>query len=282
MLIGVVSGLSALGSGLICYWTDSFSSYRWAWLLPVSFVGIFIFLALVWCLIMIIMTLLVDVEKEQKEDNWYYRTFANLTFQALVPILRVHIRVEGREKLPKDGRFMLVCNHLNDSDPILLLWAFQKSQLAFISKKENLTRFIIGAFMHRVLCQPVNRENDREALKSIIRCINLLKEDKVSIGVFPEGYCSPDGLLHSFRSGVFKIAQKAQVPIVVCTVRGSRHLFRKVRHLQPAYPEIHLLDVLTVDQFQGMSTVEIANKVHAMMAEDLGPDLVCQEENTQP
>ena len=35
--------------------------------------------------------------------------------------------------------------------------------------------------------QMLNRENDREALKTIVTCIRLLKDDEVSIGVFPEG-----------------------------------------------------------------------------------------------
>ena len=281
MLIGVFSGLSAAGSALICYLTGSFDGYRWIWLLPVLFVGIFVLLALIWAIVMLIMSKLVDMEKEQQEDDWFYRTYADLTFRAIIPLMRIHIRKVGTEKLPKDGRFMLVCNHLHESDPILLLWAFNKSQLAFISKRENDSRFIIGPFMHKVMCQPINRENDREALKTILRCIQLLKEDKVSIGVFPEGYCSLDYKLHPFRNGVFKIAQKAQVPIVVCTIRDTQDIFRNMRRWKPSYPEIHLLDVLTPEQLQGCSTAEIANRVYTMMAEDLGPERVYKEEQPE-
>ena len=37
--------------------------------------------------------------------------------------------------------------------------------------------------MHKILCQRVNRENDREALKTILKCIDILKKDKASIGM---------------------------------------------------------------------------------------------------
>ena len=45
--------------------------------------------------------------------------------------------------------------------------------------------------------------------------------------------------------------------------------------------EMRLLDVIPTEDIQGKTTVEIADRVHAMMAADLGPELVAEcEENT--
>jgi 1-acyl-sn-glycerol-3-phosphate acyltransferase len=55
----------------------------------------------------------------------------------VLPILRIRIRKNGLEKMPENGRFLLVANHCNDSDPIILMRVFGKYQLSFISKKEN-------------------------------------------------------------------------------------------------------------------------------------------------
>ena len=52
--------------------------------------------------------------------------------------------------------------------------------------------FVVGKFMHKILCQMIDRDKDRPALRVILKCIQLIKEDKVSIGVFPEGYTSKD------------------------------------------------------------------------------------------
>ena len=171
----------------------------------------------------------------------------------------------------------MVCNHINDLDPVTLLAYFKKSQLAFISKRENTTMFMVGKFMHKLMCQLINRENDREALKTILTCIRLIQEDEVSVAVFPEGYTSMDGKLHPFRSGVFKIAQKAKVPIVVCTLQNTNKVFANIRKLKPTDVHLHLLGVIPAEELVGVSAVEIGNRVHAMMAEDLGPDLVLQE-----
>ncbi len=274
MLLGIISALSALTAFLICVGADAFSGFSWLWVLSLGFFGTFVALILLWFLLLVVMSAAVDVKKPQKKDNRFYRTVIHWTADALITLLRVKITTQGTEKLPKDGRFLLVCNHLNDVDPVILLTVFRKSQLAFISKRENDQKFIIGPFLHRILCQPINRENDREALKTILKCVELLKEDQVSVGVFPEGYVSLDRLLHPFRAGVFKIAQKAGVPIVVCTLRDSHQVLRNARKLKPSQVEVHLLDVIPAEQLKGVPTVQIAERVHAMMAEDLGPENV--------
>ena len=98
----------------------------------------------------------------------------------------------------------------------------------------------------------------------------FIKDDKASIAVFPEGYTSRDGKLHTFRSGVFKIAQKANVPIVVCTIQNSQYVFRNARHLKPTDVYLHLLTVIPAEEVQSSNTVELAERIHDMMAADLG------------
>ena len=274
MLLGILSALSALIAFLLCAFKDGFYHFRWLWMLPVGFFGSFIVLVILWLVMVVIMSLVVDIHKEQKKNNGFYRTVMHWSADALVTLLRINIVATGTEKLPKDGRFLLVCNHIYDFDPVVLMTVFRKSRLAFISKRENSEKFIIGPFLHKMLCQPVNRENDREALKTILHCVDILKEDKASIGAFPEGYVSLDRMLHPFRPGVFKIAQRAEVPIVVCTLQGTHNILPNVKKLKPATVQVHLLDVIPAEELKGVTTVQIANRVHDLMAADLGPENV--------
>ncbi len=278
MLLGSVSVLSLCLSALLCFFTNAFDSLCWLWLLPAGFLGAFLLLAGIWFALLYFMAKAVDTEREQTTDSPFYRWVITATINALVTFLRIRVDSEGLSKIPTDGRFLLVCNHLHDTDPLILLRAFPKSQLAFISKRENDAKFIVGPFLRKILCQPINRENDREALKTILKCISLIKEDTVSIGVFPEGYCSKDHLLHPLRSGVFKIAQKANVPIVVCTVQGTHHIFHNMMKLKPSYVQLHLVDVIPAASLAGRTAVDIAHEVHSIMAKDLGPALVLPEE----
>ena len=269
--------LSLLGALGFCGAAGGFAGYGWLWMLPTGFAGSFLTIALVIFLTLWISCLLVDTKKKQEKDNPYYRWLLGFMADVAVWFLRMRVHSKGLEKMPKEGRFLLVCNHINDLDPVLLLSIFKKKQLAFISKRENDQKPFVGELMHKTMCQLINRENDREALKTIINCVKLIQEDQVSIAVFPEGYTSMDGLLHPFRNGVFKIAQKAEVPIVVCTVQNTNQVFRNAKKLKPTEVHLHLLAVIQPEEFAGITTVELGNRIHAMMAEDLGPDLVLKE-----
>ena len=245
-----------------------------------TFVGSVVGLMLLTFLFLWAACAVVDISKPQEHDSRFYRVLSNLIIEAVMMIARVHVHTEGLENTPKEGRFLLVCNHLNDSDPALLLHFFRNSQLAFISKKENSTMFIVGKIMHKILCQMINRENDREALKTILKCIQLIKDDEVSVAVFPEGGIKENNLLNPFRPGVFKIAQKANVPIVVCTLWGSQNVFKNFAKLKPTDVDLHLVSVIPAEELKGVTAVDISNRVHAMMAADLGEERVYHEQNT--
>ena len=280
MLIGIVSLLSVAAAVGVCLSSGAFGSFAWLWVLPVSFAGSFLALAVLYFLFFWLMCAIVRMDEPQEKESPFYRTLANLTVEALIPIASVRLHTQGFENIPKQGRFLLVCNHIHDTDPVVLLHLFRKHQLAFISKRENDKKFLVGKILHKLQGQPINRENDREALKTILNCVQLLKNDKASVAVFPEGYTSLDGLLHPFRSGVFKIAQKANVPIVVCTLRNTRYIFKNAPRLKRTDVYAHLLAVIPAEELKGVTATDIGNRVHALMAQDLGPELVLPEETT--
>ena len=277
MLLISIAVISLLAGMLVCYGCGAFLTNTWLWLMPVSFLGIALGLLALGFAGLMVMCKLVDQSVPQEEDNKFYRIVANLIIEAAFPVLRIHVKKSGLEKVPAEGRFLLVCNHCNNSDPIILLKCLRKSQLAFISKRENSTMFVIGPMMHKLQCQLINRENDREALKTILKCIEILKEDKASIGVFPEGGINDDLKFHHFRPGVFKIAQKTKVPIVVCTLKNTKDVVDNILRYKRSDVELSVLQVVQPEEFEGVTTVELANRIHKIMADDLGPDEVAQD-----
>lgn len=267
LLRGITCASAVLGSAI------AFATDLPGWQCLLLALGAWLVLALLAFLFLWAVCLRVDLAQEQESDSRFYRAVMNLYIEALKTLVGIRLTVTGGEKLPTEGRFLLVCNHLFLADPALLLNAFPQAQLAFITKKENQQMFIVGKLMHKILCQPLDRDNDRAALKTILKCIQLLKEDKVSIGVFPEGYTSKDCKLHPFRAGVFKIAQKANVPIVVCTVRNTRQIFKNLAKLKKTDVPLHLVDVIPVEQIQGKTTGEISDMVYEKMIADLGEEV---------
>lgn len=272
MLLKMILLLSALISLGICFLTESFAALGWLWVLPVSFLGAFLVLLLAAFLFLYILCKRVDTSVSQEHDDPFYRKVTYLYCEAICTLLRMKVHTVGLEKTPANGRFLLVCNHLFELDPVVLYAYFQKSQLAFISKRENNTMFMVGNLMHRLMAQLINRENDREALKTILKCIDLIKQDEVSIAVFPEGYISKDHHLMKLRSGALKIATKAKVPIAVCTIQGTDKVVGNLKRLRSTPIELHLIDVIAAEELQGRTAVDIGEQIYQMMAQDLGPD----------
>lgn len=240
--------------------------------LLLTFAGCYLGLTLLAFLVLLAVCATVDLSKPQEHDSLLYRKIMDLYIEALIHLVRVRVHTSGLEKTPKEGRFFLVCNHLFVADPGIVLNCFRNSQLSFISKKENSDMFVVGKFMHKIMCQMIDRDNDRAALKTIIKCIQLIKDDEVSICAFPEGYTSRDNKLHPFRSGVFRIPQKADVPIVVCTIQGTREIFKNLAKFRHTDVYLHLVDVIPAEELKGQTATQISDRVHAMMEEDLGPD----------
>ena len=220
---------------------------------------------------------LVDFEKPQETDAPFYRWLVYHYSKALIDLLQIRIHTEGLEKLPQGERFLLVCNHQHEADPGVIMYYLYRSQLVFIAKQESKDMPIMGKLMYKLRAQFINRENDRQGLRVILNCIDLMKRDEASIAVFPEGGVKIEGKLSPFRPGVFKMALKANVPIVVCTIRNTQFVLRQGLKLKPTDVHFHLLDVVRPEQFAGMKTTEIADLVHKMMADDLGPDFWLEE-----
>lgn len=234
--------------------------------------GAFLLLLLAALAVLAIACAVVDYDVPQEEDSTFYRKLAGVYIEFLIGALRVRVHPRGMEQKPTEGRFLLVCNHLFDADPGIVLHYFKDSQLAFISKKENRRLPFVGKVMHKLQCQLLDREDDRQALRVILKCVELIKQDKCSIAVFPEGYCAKDNKLHPFRPGVFKIAMKTKVPIVVCTITGTRSIIPNVLKLKPSDVDFHLVRVIQPEEYAGMKTTELSDMVHDLMAKDLGED----------
>ena len=275
MLFSFITGVSVFLAGFL--WARLDLAF---WMIPVIAAGSWLALLLAAFLILLISCAVVDVKKPQEHDSPYYRKVMEIVIEALVSVVRVRIRTTGLENTPRDGRFLLVCNHQSIADPAILLHCFRRSQLAFISKKENEDMFIVGKVMHKTMSQLINRENDREALKTILKCIQLIKDDEVSIGVFPEGGIKEEGKLAHFRSGVFKIAQKANVPIVVCTLKNSADVLPNFFKLKPTNVQMDLLGVIPAEELKGRTAVDVGEQVYGMMIANLGESFRPDSEQT--
>ncbi len=240
-------------------------SFSW-WLVPVLFVGIFLLFFILQACLLVALILFTPKRKDGvfKEEK-LFRLTVKLTLPIIITLARVKIKTQGLEQFPENKNVLLVCNHQFDFDPVIIFNCLPNVSFSFIGKKDILTekKFIAKA-MRRLSCLFIDRENDREAAKTIINAIKYLKEDKCSVGLFPEGYCSKDCELLPLRNGSLKIALKSKVPVAVCVINNTREIpkrmFRKKTEV-----DFRLLEVIEPKFYENMSTSELGDYIHNKM-----------------
>lgn len=258
--------LSALGAGLLA---PRLAQGGWAVLAGLGlFAGFFLALLLLFFLLICFFSLFVDMSKPQEKYSRFYGFLADQLIALALVFSGIHIHTKGMELVPRDQVFLLVSNHIADLDPVVFLHQMPWARLGFVSKRENEKIPIFSRYMHRIQCQSINRENDREALKTILRTAEILREGEHSMGVFPEGYESKSGELLPFRNGAFKIAQRARVPIVVAVLRGTKKMMKNMFRRRSDV-DMEILGVVPAEELAGVSTKEIGDRIHAMMEKAL-------------
>lgn len=261
----IISAISALFALL----DNLFNPLKLLWAVPTAFVSTYISLILLFCLILVIEILLTDVNKPIKHSSKAFRYLIEQLLRIAVPLLSVKIHATGLSKVPTDSRFLLVSNHLHDFDPAIFMYCLPKSELAFVGKKEIYSDMtFIAKAMHRLNGMPIDRENNRNAVLTINEAAEKIKSDTVSVGIFPEGYCSLSGELLDFRNGAFKIAKKAHCPIVVATLKNTKQIVKNMfRRKTDVYLDI--LEVIPTDTVDKLSTAELGEKIHKLMSDNL-------------
>lgn len=258
----IIAAAAAAASCLSAGW----AGWELLLLLPV-FIAYFAALLLLYVLFLGLISLFVDRKKPQDRVVPFFRLGVICTVGLINALFRIRIHTEGFEKLP-EGRWLYVSNHRAAFDATAGCWALRKHGVAFIMKPAIMKIPIANKFLHKACFMDIDRENDREALKTIIKATQLVKSGETSIAVYPEGTRNPEGHgLLPFRNGVFKIAQRAKVPVVVATVKNSENVVKNFPW-RPTDVYLKVCRVITPEEMEGLNTNEIGEEARKCMMQE--------------
>lgn len=136
----------------------------------------------------------------------------------------VRVRVEGLQHVHPDNTTIYCVNHQSAMD-IPVLFKSLPVQFRFVAKRSLFNIPFMGWHLRRSGHIPVDPDRPREALKSMKKAAQEIREGK-SVLLFPEGHRSRSGELLPFKSGSFYIAILAGVPIVPITLNGTSHVLK--------------------------------------------------------
>ena len=130
------------------------------------------------------------------------------------------LKVEGKEWVPPGGPLIIVCNHLSNADPPMLVGTIPR-RLRFMGKRGLFANPIAALFFSGMGVHPVDRSQaDIAALRW---ATNMLKQDQAII-LFPEGTRSRSGQMSRGKPGVAYVATKSQALILPVAITGTENM----------------------------------------------------------
>lgn len=167
-----------------------------------------------------------DVKESRK---MIYKRLQQLS-KNLVKSAAIELEVRGLENLPKEGPALYMATHKSVFDIIILLSIIEDPSI-FVGKKEVAKMPFVNKWFDALGCIYLDREDKRQALKSIIQGIEELKSGQ-SVVIFPEGTRSMSNEILPFKEGCFKLATKTQVPIIPIALSNTYKIFEEKRRIQ--------------------------------------------------
>lgn len=269
MFIKLFAVLAVLIETLLCLFCNILDGWKDFWIPIVMALGLFVGIIVLYVLFLVVVSLFLNKNKPCDRPSMFCKFFVDHTVDSALKFLRVKVELKGIEKIPTDRRFLLVSNHRSGLDPFVCISQLMEYNVAFVSKPENFKLPIVGRFVSRCCYMTIDRENARNAMKTLHKATDYVKNDTVSVGIYPEGTRSKSGELLEFKDGVFYVAKKAPCPVVVITVQNTENILKNFP-FKGTRVKLDVLSVLYPEDFETKSTHEISDEVRQMMYENLG------------
>lgn len=243
---------------------------HFAWYLVILIsLGYFILSVGIFCLI--IMALLLILGKQfaktynpHGKGRWFFM-YDVARFSCFW--LGVKPKVHGLEKIPHDTPIVIYSNHQSYLDMFIFYVVLKDFHHATMYKKIIETYPLASGMAKALGGISIDRDDDREALKVVLKIINEVKKG-VSFLIFPEGTRSKGIYMHPYKAGSFKICQKAEAPCVILAIDGTYKPIMTFPFIPtPIY--INVCDVVTPEKANEMTSIELANYAHNLVEKDI-------------
>ncbi|HOT62073.1 MAG TPA: lysophospholipid acyltransferase family protein [Treponemataceae bacterium] len=177
------------------------------------------------------------------------------------------VEVSGEENVPT-GPCVFIGNHQGNLDiPIML--GYIKKPKAFISKIEILKVPFLSDWMRLMRCTFLDRRDMRQSVRAMQEAVDTVRGG-LSLVIFPEGTRSRGGPIGEFKAGSFKLALKAEVPIVPVTIDGSWRLFEENGRVRSGHVRVTVHPPIPTAGLSREEAAALPERVRTVVASALG------------
>lgn len=139
---------------------------------------------------------------------------------------RIRVKVEGRERVPRDRACIFMANHVSNLDPPGLISRIPGRTAAF-SKRAVFKIPIFGYCMKLGEFIPVDRSGSAAGAQQSVAAAKRVLQKGIHITTFVEGTRSRDGRLLPFKKGPFYLASESGAPCIPVSIYGTESLMAK-------------------------------------------------------
>ncbi|MGD0335649.1 MAG: lysophospholipid acyltransferase family protein [Candidatus Omnitrophota bacterium] len=168
----------------------------------------------------------------------------------------LHLRVEGRQNIPRRGGFIIASNHISYLDPPGVGVACPR-RLSYMARHDLFSNHWFSWALPSIGCFPVKRGSaDISALKEAIRRVN----NGGGLLLFPEGARQEAHIAKEPEAGIGFLVAKLNVPVIPVYVRGTEKALSKgSKFIKPAKVSVCFGRQIQIER--GKSYQEIASTV---------------------
>jgi 1-acyl-sn-glycerol-3-phosphate acyltransferase len=196
----------------------------------------------------------------------YSQKVTYLWSKFIVKIIGIELEVKGIENIPNET-CVFIGNHSSILDIPILLSTVNRT-VGFIAKKEILKTPVIGYWLTRTNCVPLDRENPRAAMQSINEAVQNLKEG-TSMAVFPEGTRNKEGKVGDFKKGSLKLATKASVYIVPVSIDRASRAYEDTREFTPTKIKVAFGEAIDTKNLSKEEEIHLAENIRNTVISNL-------------
>ncbi|MBR6071753.1 MAG: 1-acyl-sn-glycerol-3-phosphate acyltransferase [Acholeplasmatales bacterium] len=248
--------LMTIGYSLMFYFVIDLSPYYMFLWVPVS-----LLLALITFVIMVYIFLVIGYRT--KPNNRFKHFILRSAMNIFLKFYHIKLEVVGKENLPNDT-YIIYSNHKSNMDPIFIYLATHSHEITAIGKHTLFKNYFMNLIRGTYGAYSLNRDNDREAAKTIVKAIGDAKNG-MSIIIFPEGGIKTRDVeeMVNLRAGAYKVATKSGVQIVPCAIVGSSQI-KTLKRRKRKNITVIFFKPIKKEEYASMNTTSIG-----LMVEDI-------------
>ena len=172
-----------------------------------------------------------------------------MPFLTRIQLLLLGAWVRRKNKIPKDGQYIIMMNHTSFADVFFSCQPLRGKYTAILASF-NFKIPIWNRMLKSFKAISVNRKNKLKAIESIKQAEHIIKNLGYHIVIFPEGTRTIDGKLQKFKKGGFHMAINTQTPIIPVAVKGGFKYKPKNRwYIKPTIIDIEVGDPIDVKNY---------------------------------